>query len=167
MTSHTDTPPPTTPLICFHPAPLPTTPPANIGDVRSRYAILGFRPERERVPEVRHVVTRLLRHWGIAPEVQDTAALAVSELTTNAILHSPASTSVTVVVKVTDQLHIEVRDGSSQLPVPQNPDNDEDEHGRGLALVTALCSDWGTTAYEDGGKSVWACFPLVPDSTTG
>lgn len=167
MTSHTDTPSPTTPLVCFHPAPLPTTPPADISDARSRYAILGFRPERERVPEVRRAVTRLLHQWGIDPEVQDTATLAVSELTTNAVLHSPASTSVTVVVKVADQLHIEVRDGSSQLPVPQHPDNNEDEHGRGLALVTALCSEWGTTVYKDGGKSVWAHFPLVPDSATG
>ena len=167
MTSHIDTPRSATPLIYFHPAPLPAASPTDVGDARSRYAMLGFRPERQRVPEVRRAVTRLLRHWGIAPYVQDTAALAVSELTTNAVLYSPASASIAVIIQVTDQLHIEVRDDSPQLPAPQDPDNVEDEHGRGLTLVAALCSKWGTTVYKDGSKSVWARIPLVPDGLKG
>lgn len=34
------------------------------------------------------------------------------------------------------------------------------EGGRGLLLVEALASRWGTTPYPPSGKTVWACLPL-------
>ncbi|MEU6572540.1 ATP-binding protein [Streptomyces sp. NPDC046805] len=160
MTPQTESPTARAPHLCFRSSPRPPAC-AREGGL-GRVAVFGFLPRRERVPQVRHAVTGLLGYWGVGSDLRDTAALAVSELTANAVLHAPASTSITVLIEVASHLHIEVRDGSRQLPALQTPDGDdgESEHGRGLALVAALCSEWGTTVYGDGGKSVWAHFPL-------
>jgi hypothetical protein len=48
---------------------------------------------------------------------------------------------------------VEVSDGSHELPRPRRVGPDA-EGGRGLALVDALASDWGTTTTDDG-KIVW------------
>jgi len=59
-------------------------------------------------------------------------------------------------------LKVHVRDGSAALP-QQRPAHDDDEVGRGLALVEALSDAWGVEPVCDeggSGKAVW--FELRP-----
>lgn len=83
----------------------------------------------------------------------DDAALAVSELAANAVLH--ARTELTVHVTVSDGLaRVEVDDGSAVLPV-HLPVGESALSGRGLALVDALTDRWGARPTASGGKTVW------------
>ncbi|WP_431953457.1 ATP-binding protein [Actinacidiphila sp. bgisy167] len=157
-TQHFGSPAADAPRHCPHTAPLPAAPHSSGGP--DRVAIFGFLPAEERVPEVRRAITRLLGHWGIDADLCDAAALTVSELTANAVVHASVSASITVVLELASHLRIEVRDGSKQLPVLRTATGPESENGRGLALVATLCSEWGTTLYGASGKSVWARFPL-------
>jgi len=97
------------------------------------------------------------------PDLARRAALLVSELATNAVVH--AKTPFEVRVRVAASTRVEVTDHSSAaLRVGPSP---ESEHGRGLRVVQAIASTWGV---EDAppGKRVW--FELAdPDgpSTTG
>ncbi|MFC7305134.1 ATP-binding protein [Streptomyces monticola] len=159
MSPHTGSPAAVAPqYLCFRRAPRPIALHSNDGDVR--YAAFAFLPAPERVAEVRRAVTSVLAYWEVDEDVQDVAVLAVSELATNAVLHAAASTTITVLVEVASYLHVAVRDGTKQLPVRKDPRGTDNENGRGLAIVEALCSEWGTTVYSDGTKSVWANFPL-------
>lgn len=82
----------------------------------------------------------------------DTVALLVSEVATNALVHGTGEVSVSV-ASSQGVLRVEVSDGSHELPRPRRVGPDA-EGGRGLALVDALASDWGTTT-TDNGKIVW------------
>lgn len=88
--------------------------------------------------------------------VEQTAALLVSELATNATQHAQGVAGRGVEVVVTrrdDRLRVEVRDGSQLLPVLRHSDA-LDEGGRGLLLVGALADGYGADALADG-KSAW------------
>jgi anti-sigma regulatory factor (Ser/Thr protein kinase) len=85
-------------------------------------------------------------------ELLPTAALLTSEVVTNAVMHAGG----TIVVRVAcrpPRLRVEVADSSEQIPVPGSPLSSATS-GRGLQLVEALASDWGTTR-EGQGKTVW------------
>jgi len=66
----------------------------------------------------------------------DLCALLVSELTTNAVEHAEGRWFE---VTVWASLKVEIKDFSPKLPEPQIPTPD-DEHGRGLFLVSELAS---------------------------
>ncbi len=85
-------------------------------------------------------------------EVCDTVALLVSEVATNALVHGSGEVQVSVRAG-SGVLRVEVADGSPELPRPRRA-GPEAEGGRGLALVDALASDWGTERTADG-KVVW------------
>ena len=104
------------------------------------------------VAEARHLVTSYLRERGMpAPLVAD-AALATSELVTNAVLHGRPPVELRLRIEAADVL-IEVRDRATYQPRKLRPDED-DEHGRGLQIVAALSARWGTRPTEHG-KAVW------------
>jgi anti-sigma regulatory factor (Ser/Thr protein kinase) len=113
------------------------------------------------VPRARRHATAVANEWELAALAAD-LELIVSELTTNA-LHTLANsygnglTAAVVRLSLVSDLQcvlICVEDGSHQMPVYQSAAPNE-ESGRGLMLVDALCSDWG--AYRtDNGKVVWA-----------
>lgn len=86
-------------------------------------------------------------------DLLDAAELVVSELVTNALLHTatPIDFSATVDEK---GLHLEVGDGSPSRPSER--DNAAlSGTGRGLALVHELTDQWGVRAAGEG-KVVWA-----------
>jgi len=84
--------------------------------------------------------------------VLDAAALLVSELVANAVLHS--GTSLEVVVAVEGQVvRIEVHDGSPRLPVRKHYSTMSGT-GRGLMLVDRVASRWGAEPTLSG-KLVW------------
>ena len=74
------------------------------------------------------------------------AALATSELVTNAMLHGRPPVELRLRLEGADVL-IEVRDRATYQPRKQRPD-DEDEHGRGLQIVAALADPLGHPAHR-------------------
>lgn len=115
------------------------------------------RPETITVPSVPRSVAEVRRFavaacGDCAPDVQDTVALLVSEVATNALVHGSGNVQVRV-SRTGHTLRVEVSDGSSQAPRPRSADADA-EGGRGLALVDALSDSWGTD-FTASGKTVW------------
>ncbi|GHH90050.1 ATP-binding protein [Streptomyces capillispiralis] len=96
-------------------------------------------------------VRRALRAYGT--DVQ----LCASELVTNVIQHLGEGVPVTVrVLRDGDgRTRLEVTDPDPRaLPVLRAAVADEDESGRGLALLEALTLRWGVAQGPDG-KTVW------------
>lgn len=99
----------------------------------------------------------------------DDAELITSELVTNAVTHTgsgqPGGSLVLAVRADPDQVQILVRDGGG----PSAPDwtsaaDPDGEHGRGLAIVSALAAEWGSHA-SSSGNSTWC--RLTHDKTPG
>ncbi len=82
----------------------------------------------------------------------DTVALLVSEVATNALVHGAGEVRVRVVPQPPG-VRIEVVDGSTAMPQRRQASS-IDEGGRGIALVEALSTAWGSEASADG-KTVW------------
>ncbi|MER5637520.1 ATP-binding protein [Kitasatospora sp. NPDC002227] len=109
----------------------------------------------------RWVRTRLQGH-GLDPDapIAETLVLVVSELVTNAVVHtgSPAVLRLSVPVRgatpaAFDLVRVEVADASQHAPAPRHATG-EATNGRGLELVELLCDRWGW--YPEGsGKRVW------------
>lgn len=102
------------------------------------------------VARVRRDLRQQLAHWGDAGR-SDIAELLISELVTNALVHTDRGAVVTVTV--TDRLRVEVRDFVSRRPQPRRPTT-EGTSGRGLMLVRSLADAWGIRMHGVG-KSVW------------
>jgi anti-sigma regulatory factor (Ser/Thr protein kinase) len=121
----------------------------------------AFPRRAEFIPETRHRVGALLRAWQRSAETVDAAMLLVTELVTNAVEHTDASDVIcsvslsaeAVTVSVTDT-GTDTRSGKGGAPVVGQPD-DLAESGRGLFLVAALATDWGTRLTA-GSREVWA-----------
>lgn len=80
----------------------------------------------------------------------------VSELAANAVEH--AHTPFIVTLSAGDGLVLlDVQDGSTCAAVQSAPDALA-IGGRGLMLVDALSTDWGSSIGGDGVKTVWATF---------
>ncbi|MEU2432480.1 MULTISPECIES: ATP-binding protein [unclassified Streptomyces] len=104
------------------------------------------------VPEVRRAVRTLVGQWG-EPGSAEVAELLVSELVTNALLHTEEGAVVTATVAPA-RLRVEVRDFTPGLPEPRVAVADDSANGRGLFLVENLADAWGVQAYP-AGKVVW------------
>jgi two-component sensor histidine kinase len=89
-------------------------------------------------------------------DVQATAALLVSELATNAVLHATSAFEVTVTYPTrTGTVRVEVADDERSRPTPLNPPPSA-LHGRGLLLVESLAARWGVRhSRRRVGKTVW------------
>jgi serine phosphatase RsbU (regulator of sigma subunit)/anti-sigma regulatory factor (Ser/Thr protein kinase)/uncharacterized protein YigA (DUF484 family) len=90
----------------------------------------------------------------------DDAALVVTELLTNAVLHGRPPVTLRV-RHLDDRVRVEVEDVGRQMPVAVRHST-EAMTGRGLPLVAALSANWGVEPADTGGKSVWA--ELTPES---
>jgi anti-sigma regulatory factor (Ser/Thr protein kinase) len=88
----------------------------------------------------------------VAQDPAEAAVLIISELVTNAVLHS-GSTVIGCTLRLdSGLLQIEVTDqGASQ----REPAAD-DVSGRGLLLVSTLSKAWGVTPARPSGRTVWA-----------
>jgi serine phosphatase RsbU (regulator of sigma subunit) len=102
--------------------------------------------------DARATVVRRAEELGWA-DLADDAALVVSELVTNAMLHGGGCTGLETSA-IADGLRIEVRDSSRIPPLVGRP-SDESLTGRGVRLVASIASRWGADAEPDG-KVVWA-----------
>jgi anti-sigma regulatory factor (Ser/Thr protein kinase) len=110
------------------------------------------------VAAARNRVGERLRQWGVDEPVHDDVALVVSELFTNALVHTDSAeiicrlqtTEQIVYLAVTDQGH------GPTGPEIREPDT---ESGRGLLLVSALTELWGVSTEYGRGRTVWAILP--------
>ncbi|MER5348828.1 ATP-binding protein [Kitasatospora sp. NPDC002551] len=140
----------------------------------------------------RWVRSRLLNH-GVDPDapIAETVVLVVSELVTNAVVHTGCPAVLRLCFPLGDlpsgvpdaspdaspggagrdgvresatvgPLRVEVADASQVAPAPRHAGADVDAtNGRGLELVELLCDRWGW--YPDGtGKRVWC--EISPDA---
>ncbi|MHA6757886.1 ATP-binding protein [Streptacidiphilus sp. PAMC 29251] len=105
-----------------------------------------------------------LADWSTPGPVTDAALLVVSELVTNAVLHGSRrgrTTPVTVELHLRpEHLAVAVTDGHHRdgAPAPRQA-RSQAEHGRGLAIVTALAIACGHTT-GPGCTTAWAHLPL-------
>ena len=115
------------------------------------------RPEdAARVGVVRRITAARLRYCGLGPMMDDVMVI-VSELVTNAIMHSGTSEISLTVTLGEGFLRIKVCDGMEGCAQPKQA-NDTDESGRGLALVEGLVeANGGTWGVSDDGTFVWCC----------
>ncbi|MER7937310.1 MULTISPECIES: ATP-binding protein [unclassified Streptomyces] len=109
--------------------------------------------------QARRLVRARLTGWSVCADTCDTALLVISELVTNAIVHTATSRVVCEVRDHDGTVRIAVQDEGCAPDEPHpSPQRPEEEHGRGLLLVEALCRAWG--AQEHGsGLLVWAELP--------
>ena len=111
------------------------------------------------VVRVRGAVLAALVGWRCPTKVVEDAELLVSELLTNAIVHG-GGTSVTVnVLHLDRRLLIEVTDASPARPAVRGA-GPEDERGRGMLLVEAIASAWGSRRELGRGKTTWCTLAL-------
>jgi hypothetical protein len=123
------------------------------------------------VPRARHELRCHLAKLGLSG-LADTAEVVLSELLTNAIRHaqSPVGRHIETRYQMTaDGLRIEVHDANLTVPAmpPTEVPSDDEESGRGLALVAALTGgrcgvDVRRAGIDSGiviGKTAWAVIP--------
>ncbi|HYJ75004.1 MAG TPA: ATP-binding protein [Kineosporiaceae bacterium] len=123
-------------------------------------AALGLAPTRTAPAQARSFLRTCLARWsrGNGTDVDgDAAALVLDELVTNAVLHSRTPVEVLVGLRG-HALRIAVADRSPVSP-RHRAAGDEEENGRGLALVEALAGRWGVLPRPAEGKIVWAVLP--------
>lgn len=112
------------------------------------------------VAPARHFLTDTLTKWGVADDAIDNAVLCLSELITNAVIHTGADCELRVVLD-DGVLTTTVRDGGSSVVVdPRHVTLDPlAVHGRGLQIVDACSTRWGSEL-DAVGMTVW--FVLEP-----
>lgn len=128
-----------------------------------RYDGMAVRPLREswtvwRVPQAvghaRRFTRRTLRAWGVPPQDMDGVLLIVSELVTNALVHTDGRVRLDLTL-VNQRLRVAVADSSPRTPVKPASISWEATGGRGILLVEAMAATWGTVPVS-GGKQVWS-----------
>jgi hypothetical protein len=112
-----------------------------------------FAAERASPGQARRFVLGVLAEWGCGPGLLRDAAVVVSELATNAVLHAASSFSLSVTLGGS-LLRITVHDARPlSATVGGGGLNPQPTHG--LGLVEALSLRWGAEGTAQG-KAVWA-----------
>ncbi len=113
------------------------------------------------VAQARRALSDELKAAGICEHAVGDAALVVSELVSNAILHAyPLPGERLKVAWVVDDGFVEVAvsdGGSATMPQAGHP-TPASVSGRGLAIVAHICQTWGVRT-DDVGLTVWAILP--------
>ncbi|MFF9346757.1 ATP-binding protein [Streptomyces sp. NPDC014734] len=123
---------------------------------------LDYAPHPSNVSFSRRRVARLVTEWGY-PERSGDAALLVSELATNALLHGagPERLFRVRLILVPGALRIEVSDAGVERPRERGERvGAGDETGRGLLIVSQVADRWGAES-RVVGKTVFAELDLT------
>ena len=112
-----------------------------------------FPPDARSVREARHFVQGVLSD---DEDLAANAALVVSELAGNAVVHTTSSFTVRIAVGRA-VVRGEVADGDRHLPVVGSiaARAFAGPGGRGLVIVDAVSARWGARPDGHGGKVVW------------
>ncbi|WP_405717875.1 ATP-binding protein [Streptomyces sp. NBC_01537] len=123
----------------------------------SRRDVLRLPAQAASVGVVRRQVRATLSRWAL-DRVGDDACLVVTELFTNAVLHSGSDHVTCALWTGEGLLHIEVTDQGDRAAGPaMRRAGDGEENGRGLVLVSHLAQQWGVVHPGSGaGRTVWA-----------
>lgn len=118
--------------------------------IRKRLTVPGGRHDQARAARVFTTAALSAQHPCAA-----IAALLVSELVTNSMLHSdsrlPGGTITITVTGSPGRARVEVRDaGGTSVPAVTDPGDGLAEGGRGLRLVSDLAARWGYRREPDG-----------------
>lgn len=105
------------------------------------------------VMHARRFTARTLRAWKIA-EHADAVLLVVSELVTNALVHTQGAVRLDL-THGADRVRVAVSDSSPRAPAKPVIVDWEATGGRGLLLVEATSAAWGSVPVG-GGKQVWS-----------
>jgi anti-sigma regulatory factor (Ser/Thr protein kinase) len=121
----------------------------------------------ESVSRARRLVSERLELWGVDGDTRDTALLVVSELVTNAVVHTGGHLVSCQLHCTEGWLRVTVQDQGSTETGPRVCHGLEEERGRGLLLVEAVSTAWGTYDCERGtGRVVWAELPNAAEPFT-
>ncbi|MCX4878838.1 MULTISPECIES: SpoIIE family protein phosphatase [unclassified Streptomyces] len=111
------------------------------------------------VMHARRFTARTLRHWK-AEDVADAVLLVVSELVTNALVHTQGAVRLDLMLRG-DRVRVCVSDSSPRAPAKPVIVDWESTGGRGLLLVEAMSENFGSMPVA-GGKQVWSEIALPP-----
>ena len=112
------------------------------------------------VAEARNQVRVAVRDWKV-PVDPDIAILLTSDLVTNAITHGDGETLTLAIRCSRGHLRIDVYDQSRARPLGMDEPADTDT-GRGLVLVAALSTEWGSFR-TPAGKAMYFTLAFPPD----
>ena len=118
------------------------------------------------VGETRRHLRAALSGWGVDDDTADTAVLCLSEVITNAIIHTGAPSEMRAALD-RGVLTVTVRDrGASSRPADEPRDETDPlrVHGRGLQVVEELSDRWGSEL-DAVGATVWFVLEVAPDPT--
>ena len=117
-------------------------------------AVHDVAPGPAGVSGARRFLQSTLDAWGIDDETTYAAAVCLSELVTNAVIHAHTGSIVRVLLDG-GVLTTTVRDLGNGDPGSDEPlDDPLRVHGRGLQLVDALATRWGSEL-DNVGTTVW------------
>ncbi|MEU7434826.1 ATP-binding protein [Streptomyces sioyaensis] len=120
---------------------------------------LDVRPDPAEVGRARRWARSRLVGSGIGVDepVAETLILLISELVTNAVVHTGTSAVLRMCFSgsgaVVGTVRVEVADASARPPRQRHAEGD-DTNGRGLELVDGLADRWGWQQ-EATGKRIW------------
>jgi serine phosphatase RsbU (regulator of sigma subunit)/anti-sigma regulatory factor (Ser/Thr protein kinase) len=122
--------------------------------IRLQTASEEFPADPSASPLARRAIAGWLEGWGVHHELVETAQLCLSELVTNAVIHSGTTPKVTARLD-DERLLVLVQDRGNRGAARRPEDHDPaDISGRGLMLVEALASAWSAEHSADG-TTVW------------
>ncbi|WP_331772974.1 SpoIIE family protein phosphatase (plasmid) [Embleya sp. NBC_00888] len=111
-----------------------------------------------RVKDVRRFARTQAVDWGLEALTEE-LELLVSEIVTNVLIHGQSAVDVRMRT-YGDRLRVEVRDNEPHPPIPAaildtaETGDDQAESGRGLLIVDAIASSWGSSP-TGRGKTTW------------
>ncbi|MFJ5936503.1 ATP-binding protein [Streptomyces sp. NPDC093071] len=122
-------------------------------------------PDPAEVGRARRWARSRLAGSGIGADepLAETLVLIISELVTNAVVHTGCPAVLRMLFAAEGGVRVEVADISDCPPRPRRAEGD-DTNGRGLELVDGLADRWGWQP-EGVGKSIWCEVdraPVVP-----
>ncbi|MFF0201804.1 ATP-binding protein [Streptomyces sp. NPDC005017] len=111
-------------------------------------------PSVEAVPAARHRVVHRAQRLGLVLDevLTNDLQLLTGEIVANSVTHTQAACVVSV-QWTGERLRVEVTDVDPTLVRPSHAEA-MDEHGRGLFLVAALATEWGSHPCT-AGKKTW------------
>ncbi len=110
--------------------------------------------------EARRQVRAIIDAWNV-PVDPDIAVLLTSDLVTNAIRHGDGETIMLAIRRSGSHLRIDIYDTSRSLPMAADEPGRTDT-GRGLVLVAALSTEWGSFR-TPAGKAAYFTLAFQPD----
>ncbi|MEU2655320.1 ATP-binding protein [Streptomyces sp. NPDC007325] len=122
-------------------------------------------PDPAEVGRARRWARKRLAGSGIGDDepLAETLVLLISELVTNAVVHTGCPAVLRMLFAAEGGVRVEVADRSDRPPRPRHAAG-EDTNGRGLELVDGLADRWGWQP-EGAGKRIWCEVDRTPVGT--